>query len=351
MGAEGSVDYRAPLLLFVAVTTTNDLAALDLNLVTVFSRVVETGSFTAAGAALGLPKSSVSRAVSRLEESLGVRLLQRTTRKLGLTPAGARYVEEVRGPMARLAEASSEVADLGKEPRGLVRLTIAPEMGEGVVSSLLVEFVRRHPKVRIELVVTNRRVNLIDESVDLALRAGPLDDSTLVARRIAVSELGLFAAAAYLASRGAPRRLADVAKHDCVLHRTGRGLLPWRLQGPRGLESVSVDGPITADDLGTVRLLTLAGLGIALMPNVAVLADVAAGTLVRVLPAYALRGTALSMVSPPLRHVPARVTLLRDFLVRELSARVAGTPCALDTSAPAPPQRQARIRGARAAVG
>ena len=92
--------------------------------------------------------------------------------------------------------------------------------------------------------------------------------------------------------------------------------MPWRLQGPRGFERVSVDGPITADDLGTVRLLTLAGLGIALMPNVAVLADLAAGTLVRVLPAYALRGTALSMVSPPLRHVPARVTLLRDFLVQ-----------------------------------
>jgi DNA-binding transcriptional LysR family regulator len=275
---------------------------------------------------------------------LGVRLLQRTTRKLGLTPAGARYVEEVRGPMARLTEASNEVADLGKEPRGLVRLTIAPEMGEGEVSSLLVAFVRRHPKVRIELLVTNRRVNLIDESVDLALRAGPLADSTLVARRIAVSELGLFAAPTYLASRGTPRRLADVGKHDCVLHRTGQGFLPWRLQGPRGFERVTVDGPITVDDLGTVRLLTLAGLGIALMPNVAVLADLAAGTLVRVLPAYALRGTALSMVSPPLRHVPARVTLLRDFLVSELSARVAGTPCAQDASVAPPTKRRARGR-------
>jgi DNA-binding transcriptional LysR family regulator len=243
------------------------------------------------------------------------------------------------------------VADLGKEPRGLVRLTIAPEMGEGGVSALLVEFVRRHPKVRIELVVTNRRVNLIDESVDLALRAGPLDDSTMVARRIAVSELGLFAAPAYLAGRGTPRRLADVARHDCVLHRTGRGLVPWRLQGPRGFERVAVDGPITADDLGTVRLLTLAGLGIALMPNIAVLADVTAGRLVRVLPAYALRGTALSMVSPPLRHVPARVTLLRDFLVRELSARVAGTPCALDASPAAQPQRRARGRRAREVTG
>jgi DNA-binding transcriptional LysR family regulator len=316
---------------------------LDLNLVTVFMRVVETGSFTLAATALGLPKSSVSRAVSRLEESLGVRLLQRTTRKLGLTTAGERYIEQVRGPMARLAEASNEVADLGSEPRGLVRLSIAPEQGGGLVSSLLVEFVRRYPKIRIDLLVTNRRVNLIDESIDLAVRAGAMDDSTLVARRIAVAEMGLFAAPSYLARRPAPRRFSDVAEHDCVLHRSAQGLLPWRMSGPRGVERVLVDGPITADDLGSVRLLTLGGLGIALLPVMVVQADVAAGALVRVLPAYAVRGTALHIVSPPLRHVPARVTLLRDFLVQQITARVAGTVCAAGGKDPGVGQNPASV--------
>jgi DNA-binding transcriptional LysR family regulator len=308
---------------------TNDF---DLNLVATFTRVVELGSFTAAAAALGLPKSSVSRAVSRLEDSLGVRLLQRTTRKLVLTQAGQRYVAEVRGPMARLAEASNEVSDSGKEPRGVVRISIAPELGDGFVSATLVAFVRRYPKIRIELLVANRRVNLIDESIDLALRAGTLDDSTLVARKVATTDLGLFAAPSYLERRGTPRRLADLTTHDCVLHKTARGLMPWSLSGPRGHERVAVDGPITADDLGSVRLLTIAGLGIALIPTVIVRGDVESGKLIRVLPGYAMRGSPLHLVSVQLRHVPARVTLLRDFLLKELTAAVAGTPCAVDTT-------------------
>jgi DNA-binding transcriptional LysR family regulator len=312
---------------------TNDL---DLNLVSAFTRVVEMGSFTGAAAALGLPKSSVSRAVARLEESLGVRLLQRTTRKLGLTEAGERYLAEVRGPLAHLAEASSDISDLGKEPRGLVRISIAPELGDGLVSPLLADFVRRYPKIRIDLLVTNRRVNLIEESVDLALRAGKLDDSSLVARKLAVSEFALFAAPSYLERRGQPRRLSDLTTHDCVLHRSALGILPWQLSGPRGIERVTVSGPITADDIGSVRLLTISALGIALLPDMLVGADIQRGALVRVLPGYARRGEALHLVSAPLRHVPARVTLLRDFLMREITARLAGTPCAVD--APPPPK-------------
>jgi DNA-binding transcriptional LysR family regulator len=303
---------------------------IDLNLVAVFVRVVEAGSFTAAATALGLPKSSVSRAVSRLEDSLGVRLLQRTTRRLGLTQAGDRYLATVREPIARLAEASSETSDLGQQPRGLVRISIAPQHEDGTIAELLVDFVARYPQIRVDLVVTNRRVNLVAEGIDLALRAGKLDDSTLVARKLAVAELGLYAAPAYLAKKGHPRRLADLAAHACVLHRSARGILPWRLTGPKGTEQVSVTGPITADDLWSVRLLTIAGLGVALMPDMAVWPDLASGRLVRVLPRYALRGAALHLVSPPLRHVPARVMLLRDHLVRGLIGRLADTPCAVD---------------------
>lgn len=307
------------------MTATN---GIDLNLVAAFARVVELGSFTAAAHALRLPKSSVSRAVSRLEESLGVRLLQRTTRRLGLTQAGERYIAEVRGPVARMAEASTEISDSGKEPRGLVRISIAPEKGDGWLSKLLVEFVRQYPKIRIEMVVTNRRVNLIEEAIDLALRAGKLDDSTLIARKVAIADSGLFAAPSYLERRGRPRRLSDLTAHDCVLHKGADGIVPWRLSGPRGVERVEVSGPISADDLGSVRSLTIAGLGIALLPDMLAQADVEEKALVRVLPAYSLRGTAVHLVSVPLRHVPTRVMLLRDYLLREIPARLAGTPCA-----------------------
>lgn len=302
---------------------------LDLNLVSTFTQVVDLGSFTAAAAALGVPKSSVSRAVRRLEDAFGVRLLQRTTRKLTLTQAGQRYLADVRGPMARVAEASSDVAEMGREPRGLVRATLPPPVGDGTLFDLFADFMRAYPKIRVELVVTNRRVNLIEEGVDVALRAGKLDDSTLVARKVAVAELGLFAAPSYLERRGRPRTFAALATHDCVLHKMDEGIGPWRLSGPRGVERVDVSGPVVADDLGAVRLLTLAGLGIALMPDMVVLADVERGTLVRVLPAYHLRGAPVHLVSVPLRHVPMRVKLLRDFLLREIPKRLAGTPCAV----------------------
>lgn len=303
---------------------------IDFNLLAIFTRVVEEGSFTAAAEALRVPKSSVSRAVSRLEEALGVRLLQRTTRKLGLTQAGERYLGEVRGPMDRIVEASSEISEMGREPRGLVRVSIAPPVGESVLTDVFVEFAQAHPGIRLELIVVSRRVNLVEEGIDMALRSGKLDDSSLVARKIAVAELGLYAAPSYLARHRAPRRFSDLAVHDAVVFKSATGIMPWRLSGPRGVEHVEVAGAIVVDDLATVRLLTLSGLGIALMPDAVVWTDVERGALVRVLPTYALRGAALHLVSMPLRHVPARVKLLRDFLLREIPKRLAGTPCAVD---------------------
>lgn len=303
---------------------------LDLNLVSTFAKVVSSGSFTAAAKTMGLPKSSVSRAVTRLEDTLGVRLLQRSSRKLGLTPAGERYLTEVRGPLARVAEATTEIASLTAEARGLVRLSVAPGMVEAGLSRILSVFLRKHPRVQIELVVTNRHVSLMEEQIDLAIRAGKLEDSSLVARRIAVSEMRLFAAPDYLARKGTPRRLQDLAEHDCILFRAAAGIVPWRLSGPRGVEQVSVEGPAIADDFGAVRALAISGVGVALMPDEIGHGTLEHGWLSRVLPEYAARGAAVFVVSPPLRHVPTRVTALRNFLVKEVPAMLAGTPCAVD---------------------
>jgi DNA-binding transcriptional LysR family regulator len=323
------------------VSATNDL---DLNLVTIFLRVVETGSFTAAAAALRIPKSSASRAVLRLEEALGVRLLLRTTRRLTLTDAGQRYLAEVRGPLGRIAEANSEVADMGREPRGVVRVSTAPPIGDNLLLDLFAVFAKQNPRIRVELVVTSRRVNLVEENIDLAIRAGRLDDSSLVARKIAVTEVGIYAAPSYLEEHGTPRKLALLAEHEAVLY-SGRGSgASWRLHGPRGVERVDVAGRLVADDLGTVRLLALAGAGVALFPDTVVRADVERGALVRVLPSYGLRGEPVHLVSVPLRHVPLRVKLLRDFLLREIPRRLAGTPCAVDEARSEP--RPARGRAA-----
>jgi DNA-binding transcriptional LysR family regulator len=292
-------------------------APIDLNHVGIFVRVVETGSFTAAAAASGLPKSSISRRVGALEAALGTRLLQRTTRRLRLTEAGERYFRQTRTALADLDEAAIELGELRREPRGVVRVTAA-NFGDGALAEVITAFTARHRGIHVDLTISGRRVNLIEEGFDLAIRAGFLEDSTLVARRVAQSELKLYASPDYLARRGTPRRLAEVAAHDCVLYRSSQGLFPWRLTGPRGAQTVRVRGSLVADDLGFIRHMVLAGAGIGMLPDTSADADVARGALVRLLPGHAVKGGAIYVVSPPLRHMPLRVALLRDHLIAEL---------------------------------
>jgi DNA-binding transcriptional LysR family regulator len=293
-------------------------ATIDLNLISTYSRVVEAGSFTAAAHSLGVPTSTVSRAVARLEEELGVRLLQRTTRKLAPTEAGLRYYERVRNALHDLGEANEAAADLGQAPRGTVRVTAPSDLAVPMLAEIVGRFCARHPLIRIELSFDNRRVDLVAEGFDLALRAGTLDDSTLVGRRVADSELAVFGAPSYLARRGRPRTVAALAQHDCILLRSrSQGLLPWRLVGPDGVDEVEVKGSLIADDFGFVRVAVAAGLGLGLLPNVE-LPIASDGGLVRLLPRHAIREGGLYVLSPSSRHVPLRVALFRDHLIEEL---------------------------------
>src|SRR5450432_2985863 len=292
---------------------------IDLNQIATFVRVVESGTFTAAAAALGLPKSSVSRGVAALEDALGVRLLHRTTRKLNLTEAGRQYFQQVRTALGGLDDANSATVEMGDQPRGSIRITAPPDLGKGMFADTIATFVRRYPGIQLDVVLTGRRVNLIEEGFDLAVRAGKLEDSSLVARKVGGTALGLYAAPAYLERRGRPKRLADLTRHECVLHRTARGVLPWRLTGPRGPELASVTPIITANSFQFVRELVVAGVGIGLPPEIEAEEESARHALVRLFPAYALRGGSLYLVCPPLRHVPARVALLRAHLITELS--------------------------------
>jgi DNA-binding transcriptional LysR family regulator len=297
--------------------------AVDLNQVTAFVRVMEAGSFTAAARTLGLPTSSVSRRVSALERSLRVRLLQRGTRKLVLTEAGRLYFEQARAALGRLADANAAVMDMSQEVAGPIRFTAGAD-NTGLVARLIAEFLERYPKVRIDVVLTPRRVDLVGEGFDLALRAGPLVDSSLVVRRLGRSDFALFASSAYLRKAGKPRRVAELARHKFVLFGESHERRQLRLTGPDGEEAVEIDGPLLVHDVGIAAEAIAAGIGIGLIPE-AYFGLAASGglslvgrRLVRVLPEHSTPGAEANLVSPPTVYEPARVALFRDFLAERL---------------------------------
>ncbi len=311
---------------------------MDYNDVPLFVRVVESGSFTSAAQALGLPKSSVSRSIARLEQDLGVRLLQRTTRKLAPTDAGQAFFERVRGALAGVDDAANAVRELGGEPRGVVRVTAPADAYAFGAAEAVADFVRRYPSIRVEFALTTRRVDLVAEGFDLAIRAGRLEDSTLVARRIGLAPLALFASPAYLKRRGHPKSLAELAQHDCVLFRSHGGKATWTLEGPDGEQSVEVHGRISVDDMAFMMRACVAGAGIGLFPAPLAREPLARGLLQSLLRDYtlALGDSALHVVLLSAAFVPTRVALLRDHLVRWLEKELAASQraCTRDRKKP-----------------
>jgi DNA-binding transcriptional LysR family regulator len=295
------------------------MATIDLNRIRLFVRVVETGSFTAAAGAVGLPKSSVSRAMAALERDLGVRLLQRTTRRVQVTDAGRSYYSSVSPALSGLDDATAAVSELRETPRGPVRLTAPADFGHRLLAPTLTRFARLYPEVYLEVSRTQRFVDLVYEGFDLAIRAGKLSDSRLVAQSLGEARAGIFASQAYLKRRGRPRTVAELAQHECVLFRSASGRAMWQLIGPAGLETVGVGGAIGGDDHEIIREAAAEGQGLALLPIFSGYLRRRGGReLMRVLPSYATAGTPLHLVYPSARFLPKRVALLRDRLMKEL---------------------------------
>jgi len=290
---------------------------MDLNRATTFVRVVESGGFTRAAEMLGLPPSSVSRAVSKLEDDLGVVLLERTTRKIALTDAGRAFFERARDALAGLEEANDLALDAAREAHGVVRMAVPPEMG-GKLGTLLGRFAERHPKVRIEVTFTGRGAELVGDLVDLALVFGRLPDSSLVTRRLGESTNRLYASVEYVKSRGKPRTIVDLGRHDAILSRGVAGEERWELRGPQGVERIDVRGRVVGDHMQFQLDAALAGSGIALLPTWIGDRYVAEKKLVPILPKHSTTSP-LHVLTFGGRHLPRRVALLRDFLVEELA--------------------------------
>ncbi|MCC6898397.1 MAG: LysR family transcriptional regulator [Polyangiaceae bacterium] len=283
-------------------------------------RVIELGSFAGAARELGVPTSTVSRAVQRLEATMGVRLLHRTTRSVRATEEGAELHQRVAPALLALRDAVRDVEASESAPRGRLRVTAPADIAATFIADVIGDFTRQHPEVDVELVITQRLVDLVAEGIDLAVRAGVLRDSSLISRRLGGVPAWLCAAPGYLERRGTPRTLADVSRHDLVLFRADRGRARWVLEAGPKRATIEVRGRIACDDFTFVRAALVAGAGLGLLPAPAAVRDIAEGKLVHVLGASAGDLGALHLVYPSSRHLPAKVTAFRDFLVERFAA-------------------------------
>ena len=268
--------------------------------ITVFVKVFEAGSFAAAARAMGMPKATVSAKVAALEERLGVTLIQRTTRSLRPTPAGELYFERCRRGLAEIETAEALLQDEAENPVGALRLTAPVGMGDALLPALLGGFLERYPGLKAELILTNRELDLVAEGIDVAMRIGPMRDSTYVARRFLEGGGGFYASDAYLRRNGIPVRLHDLTSHRVI----GFGnKIPRMTQDETPVE-VLVDPTIKCNDFFMARALIESGLGIGYLPDLMVRGR--RSGVRRVLPDYRTKGTTY-FVYPNQSFVPARV--------------------------------------------
>ncbi|MGI9590366.1 MAG: LysR family transcriptional regulator [Myxococcota bacterium] len=284
---------------------------IDVNDMLIFAQVAESAGFSAAARALGMPKSTISRRVAELEEALGVRLLQRTTRTLSLTDVGAAYAERCRALRAEVEEANLAVTSAGETPRGRLRVTAPIEIGRRYLAPVVAEFAVRYPEVEVEFELSDVARDLVAEGWDVAIRVGKLEDSSLIARRLGPTQQFVCAAPAYLEARGEPAHPGELRDHDTIVMTSGIGGIPWRFQAEDGPVTVEVEPRLVANDFQAVCELTLAGLGLARLPSWVAREYLESGRLRRVLPDHVPSEVSVFLVYPSRRNLSAK---LRRFL-------------------------------------
>ncbi|HYG68007.1 MAG TPA: LysR substrate-binding domain-containing protein [Anaeromyxobacteraceae bacterium] len=295
---------------------------MDLNLLTVFEAVARTSSFSAAARELGIPKSSASRGIGRLEAELGVQLLFRTTRQVSLTAAGTALFDRTAPLLQQMRSALGELPEREEQPSGALRVTAPGDFGVLFLAEVVHRYTARYPSVSVDLHLSGRVVDLVKEGFDVGIRiAAKLEDSTLVVRRIGPITTALYASPVYLARRGVPRTEADLAEHDWVAFRSGPQRI--RIAGPREATGVEPRARIVCDDLLFVRNTVRAGAGIAHLPTFLAEPDVLSGALVRVLPRVERTSGTIHFVTPAAKHVPRKVTAFRDLVLELYRTRVA----------------------------
>ena len=283
----------------------------------VFVRVAESGSFSSVARELGVTQPAVSRQISALETHLGARLLQRTTRSLALTSDGQDLVGHARAVLEAVERAEGAVGRHHAGPSGMVRVSSSVTFGRVVIAPRLPELLARFPKLEVDLRLNDRLADLIHDGIDVAVRVGPILEASLIARRIGEVSRQIVGSAEYLARRGVPQTIEDLASHECVLLETSAHPDIWRLDGPDGPREMKVQGRFRTDSVEAVRVAVANGMGLAVMSDWLMARELADGTVVAVLPTWRPAVLPVNAVYPSQRNLAPRTRAVIDFLVQE----------------------------------
>ncbi|HEP8013975.1 TPA: LysR family transcriptional regulator [Pseudomonas aeruginosa] len=290
--------------------------------ITAFLAAVEHGGFTAAGQALGRDGSILSRRVTALEKRLGVRLMERTTRRLALTEAGEAFHQRMRSALQALQEIEQDTAAAATGVRGTLRIALPATFGRMWVAPILPSFLATYPDLVVETAFEDRYVDLVAESFDVAVRIGSLTDSRLVARRLAPSRRLLCASPAYVQAHGTPVRPADLAQHACLGFSRLASHPLWHLRDGDKATAIRIAGPLVTDDAQSLVQAAVSGAGIAMVSDWLAGPELCSGRLVPVLPDHPLENNeTVYLVHPSARLVPAKTRAFADWIVGELGAR------------------------------
>jgi len=286
-----------------------------LDAMNAFVKVVASGSFAEAARRLGLTRSAVSKAVMELEQILGARLLDRTTRRVTPTEAGLAYYERAVGILSDVEETEIQISRLHDEPRGVLKINAPMSFGILYLGDAVADFMGRYPDVRCELSLTDRFIDPLEEGVDVTVRIGTLSDSSLIARRLAPARLALVASPDYLKRAGRPQAPKDLRQHRCLTYGHMAATHRWHLQGAEETTTVAITGALCSNNGEVLRASALAGNGIANLPTFLVGPDIAAGRLVEVLPDFPPDALGIYALYTPNRYLAAKTRVFIDCLV------------------------------------
>jgi DNA-binding transcriptional LysR family regulator len=292
----------------------------DINQLRVFVEVARQGGFTAAARVLDMPTSTVSRWVQELESGLGVRLLQRTTRRVQLTEIGEGYYQRGLLAVASVEEAQAWVRSQAEVPHGTLRLTTFQLFADTLLGPVLVSYLNQNPSMSVQVIINERDVDLVDERIDLAIRVGSLADSSLVVRKLADLTGWMVASPAYLAAHGPLNHPSELARHSNLVYRHDRETITLPFEDGEEQLEVALPSRCVANSIALVRQLTLGGLGIGFLPPMLAREDVAAGRLARVLPTWNTVSLPIYAVYPSRRHLAQKVRVFVDLLADQVTS-------------------------------